>query len=370
MYEQLNLREWPFHVTPDREFAAVWAGRKTTKQQIERLLRGMALVRASSLHLFWANFGMGKTHTLFHIEHLCKTKFRDLVPVYTMLPKQPKGFTDLYRAIAAALPYDLLRERLVDVGRDMHDVSSHVLFTDFPDVANALLSTFSQDARKANLARQWLTAQRIRQRDLAILDVTRNIRSPEDAVAALTILTRLLTSGAGRHAKALVMVDEFQRVGELPARARQQVNVGLHTYFNANPHGLGLLLTFSFGRQDNLTFMLTPELISRASPQTVALDRLTSAEAIEFVADLFSQFRCTPASNPLSPFSAPAAEEIVRFISDHKALTPRRLMLYFDHVLREYVLDHGPDGEIAAEDAGVYLSSPELGALDTDAPES
>jgi len=72
MYEHLNLRGWPFRVVPDLEFAAIWAGRPETKQQLERLVGRMQFLPRSSLHLLWANFGMGKTHTLLHLQHLCQ----------------------------------------------------------------------------------------------------------------------------------------------------------------------------------------------------------------------------------------------------------------------------------------------------------
>ncbi len=372
MYEALNLKDWPFRVTPDKEFGSVWAGRKKTKEQLERMLRMMALAPRSSLRFLWANFGMGKTHTLYHIEHLCRTKFPQLIPIYAVLPKQAKGFLDIYRAIAGALPLDLLGERLVAVGSDYYgDLCLHPVFAENPDVANAILATLSRDSAKLIAARQWLTAQPgLTRSTLGQIGVTRTIRSPEDATGTLTVLTRLLTWNSKPPRKALVMIDEFQRIGELTPRLMREINVGLHTYFNANSTGLELVLSFSFGRQDNLRFMLSEELRSRAELQTISLDTLSQDEAIEFVQDLLSQFRLKEASDPLGPFSPEAAQETIRFIARSKALTPRRLMLYFNQVLQEWLLDHGPDGQVKAEDAIHYLSSPDLGGLDSDTSET
>jgi hypothetical protein len=92
-------------------------------------------------------------------------------------------------------------------------------------------------------------------------------------------------------------------------------------------------------------------------------------EALEFIQDLLSQFRSDSAPNPFTPFSPGAAQTIIQHISQKKALTPRRLMLYFDHVLREWTLDGTGNGEVQAEDAARYLAAPELGTLDTDASE-
>lgn len=372
MYQTLNLKDWPFRVTPDREFGAVWAGRKKIKEQIERLLMRMTFVPRSSLHVMWANFGMGKTHTLYHIEYLCKTRFPQVIPVYAVLPKQARGFLDIYRAVATALPLETLQERLVAAGNNWpRDLCLHPLFVENPDVANALLATLGGDPVKLIAARQWLGAQSgLPKASQSQIGVIRMIRTPEDAVGALTVLSRLLVWNTKPPRKVLVMVDEFQRIGELTPRLMREINVGLHTFFNANPNGLELLLSFSFGRQDNVKFMLSDELRSRAEPQTISLDTLGQNESVEFVQDLLSQFRLQEATDPLAPFSLPAATTIVAYISGTKALTPRRLMPYFDYVLREWQLDGGANGEVQMDDALRYLSSPDLGTLDTDMVEA
>src|SRR5438132_1042077 len=104
MFEQLNLKAWPFQVVPDEQSATIWAGRRVTKEQLERLLWKMQFVPRSGLHLLWANFGMGKTHTLMHLRHLCQQTNGKLVPVYVEMPKKVAGFVDLYRAIVREMP--------------------------------------------------------------------------------------------------------------------------------------------------------------------------------------------------------------------------------------------------------------------------
>src|SRR5688500_9084733 len=98
-YENLNLREWPFRTSADENFASVWAGRAKTKEQLERLLRKMALFPKSGLHIFWANFGMGKTHTLYHLKYRCTQTKGQIIPIYAVMPKRSTGFLELYREI-------------------------------------------------------------------------------------------------------------------------------------------------------------------------------------------------------------------------------------------------------------------------------
>ena len=137
------------------------------------------------------------------------------------------------------------------------------------------------------------------------------------------------------------MIDEFQRIGELRPNIISQVNSSLHTVFNAHPTGLQLLLTFSFGKKENVDYLLSAELKSRAEPQTISLDMLSHEEAKSFLVELLGQFRIEndKAGRPLYPFSEPAVETMLTTISQKKALTPRRIMLYANHVLTEFMLN-------------------------------
>ena len=259
MYEHLNLTGWPFQVVPDQEFATIWAGRRETKKQLERLLWKMQFVPKSGLHLLWANFGMGKTHTLLHLQHLCGQTQGRLIPVYAVMPKRARGFIDVYRAIVSELPYDFLGEQLVRVGNSWTgSLTSHPMFSRSPALVNAIIAMRSGDAEKAAVARQWLVAQPgLTARQLRTIGVTYRIRTPEDAVNTLTALTRLAIATSSPQSKLVVMVDEYQRIGELRPRVRSEINSGLHSYFNENPQGLEVILSFSFGREDNVAYLLT-----------------------------------------------------------------------------------------------------------------
>jgi hypothetical protein len=375
MYEHLNLRAWPFQIVPDSEFATIWAGRRQTKKQLERLLWKMQFAPKSGLHLLWANFGMGKTHTLLHLRHLCQQTRGRLTPVYVVMPKQVRGFLEVYRAVASELPYDFLGEQLVKVGNSWSgSLTLHPLFSRSPGVVNALLAIRSGDAEKGMAARQWLIAQPgLTARHLRAVGVTYRIKTPEDAINALTALTRLATFKPSPQSKLVVMLDEYQRVGELKARVLSEVNAGLHSYYNEHPNGLEVILSFSFGREANVAYLLSDELKSRAEPQSISLDVLNQAEGVEFIRDLLAQFRLRECEGEhwAYPFSKEAVETLVEHIAKIKALTPRRLMLYANHVLLESQLARGPDrtDEITAEEVQELLSDPRLGEMDIDEPD-
>ena len=93
---------------------------------------------------------------------------------------------------------------------------------------------------------------------------------------------------------------------------------------------------------------------------------LNSEEAIAFLGELLSQFRIhKDGNNPVYPFSLEAANTMIVKIAQEKSLTPRRIMLYANHVLTEYLLnttnstDEINNGEILS-----LLNDPQLGDLD------
>ena len=149
-----------------------------------------------------------------------------------------------------------------------------------------------------------------------------------------------------------------------------EVNSGLHSFFNDHPRGLELFLSFSFGRKENVEYMLSSELKSRAEPQSISLDILTPAQATAFLQGLLAEFRLREDSNWAYPFTPDAVRLMIDTIGESKAITPRRLMLYADHVLLESQVTHGPGytEPIPAAEAQALLSDARLGELDTDGP--
>lgn len=341
MYEELNLKEWPFQIVPDEEFAKIWAGRPQTKKQIGLLLRKMQFIPKSGLHLLWANFGMGKTHTLLHIQYLCEQTNGRLIPVYAVMPKKANGFLEVYRAIVSQLPYGYLGDQLVAAGQGWSgSMAMHPLFSQSPGVVNALLAIRGGDTEKGVIAKQWIMAQPgLTARELRKAGITYRIKTPEDAINTLDALTNLaIYSSSKIQKKLIVMLDEFQRIGELRTRVRDEINAGLHSYYNDHPKGLEIILSFSFGRQDNMTYLLNDALNSRAEPQQISLDVLSEEEAVDFLKDLLLQFRIHPTEQWAYPFSEEAIYYLIHRISQTESLTPRRLMQYSSHVLLESVM--------------------------------
>lgn len=378
-YENLNLREWPFRTSADESFASVWAGRSKTKEQLDRLLRKMALLPKSGLHIFWANFGMGKTHTLYHLKYRCAQTKGQIIPIYAVMPKRSTGFLELYREIVQAFLTSDMREylgkQLVDLGQNSKgaSVALHPIFSKSPGVVRALLAMRNGDIEETTAAMQWLTAQPgLPTSAMKSVGVTYRIKTPEDAIAALSSLINLAVWGAKPQKQLLLMLDEFQRIGELRQNIISQVNSSLHTIFNAHPVGLQLLLTFSFGKKENVDFLLSSELKSRAEPQPIHLDILSHEEALVFFADLLTQFRIARnLEQSFFPFSQESANTLLTTIAQKKTLTPRRIMLYASHVLSEHLLNSNETvTELGHDEMVSLLSGLNLVDMDVDVDNS
>jgi len=376
-YEYYNLSEWPFRTSADENYSSVWAGRAKTKEQLDRLLRKIALIPKSGLHVFWANFGMGKTHTLYYLKHNCSKTGGQIIPIYAVMPKRSTGFLELYREIVQAFlspeMRDYLGRQLVDLGQNSKgaSVALHPMFSRSPGIVKALLTIRNGDIEATTAAMQWLTAQPgLDSRSLNALGLTYRIKTPEDAINALSALINLAVWAGKQQKQLLLMIDEFQRVGELRQNIVSQVNSSLHTVFNAHPVGLQILLTFSCGKKENVDYLLSAELKSRAEPQSIMLDVLKTEEGTEFLADLLSSFRITSNDEKIFyPFTRESALALMNYISSKKVLTPRRIMLYSGHLLEQYILDHDvPENGIGFSEFNPYLNDPNLGSLDIDSP--
>jgi hypothetical protein len=374
-YEQYNLRDWPFRTSADENFASVWAGRTRTKDQLERLLKKMELFPKSSLHLLWANFGMGKTHTLYHLKYRALQTSGQIIPIYTVMPKRSTGFLELYREIIQAFLStelrDYLGKQLVELGQTIKgaSVALHPMFSKSPGVVKALLSIRNGDIEETTTAMQWLSAQPgLDTRALKSIGISYRIKAPEDAINALSAIINLSVWGGKKQRQLLLMIDEYQRIGELRPNIINQVNSSLHTIFNAHPTGLQMLLTFSFGKKENVDYLLSAELKSRAEPQSISLDVLSREDSVGFLADLLEEFRITKDDlHPLFPFSELAVQTMLINISQSKTLTPRRIMLYSNHVLTEHLLNvPESSSEIDQKEVQTILDNPQLGEFDND----
>jgi hypothetical protein len=72
-YEALHFREWPCQTVSLDETVSLWADRDAILNRVLEMLDYLSNNNSTTLHLLWADFGCGKSHTLRYIEYLCST---------------------------------------------------------------------------------------------------------------------------------------------------------------------------------------------------------------------------------------------------------------------------------------------------------
>lgn len=320
----LRFKYWPFSIVPRPGEELVWADRTSVKDQIERLGRRLGRHEAVSLHLLWADFGAGKTHTLLYLKQEAERgRYGSLLPLYCALPKGCHSFLDIYRAMARAIPVQHLRDAYEQarkrVGREQLELT---LSDVWPNLARCFQAIAIGDEVHQRIALAWLRAETgIQARDLHALSLFSRIRTTDDAVLALCGMVRLFNLAG--HKRVLLMIDEFQRVEVLRRQQQDDINAGLHGFFNAVGHGMSLLLSFSFGVEANIRHFLNAELLSRADPLRISIPALTREEGAVFLNDVVALARNSRDNWPVSADVIPA---IVGVVADRFELTPRRLL--------------------------------------------
>ena len=341
-FELLGLSVWPFNVVPVQDSKLLWADREDLLNQIRRLVRRLGRHPSSTLHLLWADFGAGKTHTLLYLRQLALlNQDSDIHPVYTVLPQEPRSFVDIYRAIVRGIGF----EHLLRVYESVRRNGQEFPFAQTPGLATALEALRIGNHALRETSERWLLADpSLTRKELNDASLPGRIRTTDNALLVLSSVTRLLLT---RNSRVLLMIDEFQRSGKLRRANLEEMNAGLHTYFNGCPQGLSLILSFSFGSAATIGYHLNEELRSRADPRVFEIPALDNQSAREFLMDLAEKSK-EPDADTL--VDEEVYSVIVEHVDQHGALSPRRLIQAAASVFSESLLDL-EDGTITRVDA-------------------
>jgi len=346
-FKHLGLARWPFPVVPDPEFCNFMADRKQLQVDIADLLRILSRRDTSSIHLFWAWFGAGKTHSLYYIASRALTQNDDhqsngLHTVYSEFPRAARGFVDLYRSFAEGLSADLLADSYLEISTCSDSKSfQRTLIQSSPDLSNALRQIAMGDNNQQMTALRWLRAENLPLSQIRAVGISKRIDTVEDAVRNAAALMRLISLADKARGKpgsmVLWMIDEFQRISRCSSRTAQEMNVALHSLFNATPNGLALFISFSGTPEKSLPDWFSRELRDRlARAKTMLLPPLTFDEGLAFVREVLGNFRIPDASvDDLFPFTSASAQAILKEIASHGQIKPRAIMQAFGAVLEE-----------------------------------
>jgi Cdc6-like AAA superfamily ATPase len=319
----------PFALTADRKAAQYWAGRPDILTKLQRVCSSYAARPDSSVLLTWANLGAGKTHALLHLAYLLRAS--NAVPTYVETPQQLRTFVDLYRRVVEEIPSeDLL---------DLADVDG--LSSDVRCVVRVLQHGSPQDKR---LIRDWLSAGRPHLRDLrAASGITSRIDTDSHAA---DVLSNLVAAFGARGRRLVILLDEFQRIGAMPARHREMVLSHLRSVFSRNSSHFSVVIAVGSRLERTALDLLPPELRTLMGVQPpISLPEMSSAEALDFINGRLAAFRPPGYTGlPSAPFGDRALKTLVGFIAaqDSARMIPRTILqalaiLYDDLSRSEFV---------------------------------
>jgi len=368
-YPHLHLTDWPFRIVPDEMSCSFMADRAQLTNEVRTLLMGLSRQPISSMHLMWAWFGAGKTHTLKHIEYLCKKEFTGVIPIYMEFPKGIRNFLDLYKSF------------IVNIDKKTIETAYEEIFTnpkkdevlkqwkyDFPDLLSALTFLYQGRPQGQEIALRWLRAECKEKQTLKNIGILKPIQTAEDCTKVIEWLIKLINIGgtsSGTMQRVLWMIDEYQRVKYLRRPMIEEINGCLHSIFNRCPNGLSIIISFSGYPEKKLPDWLSPEIKDRVDKRLLLLPPLSRDEILIFVKGILKHFR-NPDSNvdDYFPFSQESIHAILKKIEEEAKKKkrqdepkPRTIMQGFNMVLQEAepLIEKGEIKIISAEFATKVL---------------
>ncbi len=216
-----------------------------------------------------------------------------------------------------------------------------------------LLWLIGTQAPGAETAGRWLRGERVGSSELRALMIggkTIGIGPPpstaQDCQNALDALVSVIVDfpheGAGGF---LLLVDEFQRIGELTPRKRIEVCDALHLLFNRHPFGLRMVLAFAGGLPEIVPAVLTDDLLSRINAR-IDLPPLTMAEGKAYLSGLMESYGIDEPAD--GAYGDEAINKILTLVSIDGSVSPRRINIGFDLVTNTVLDQREASGKDAA----------------------
>ena len=354
-YEHLGLTRWPFPTVPKQDFCTFIADRAQLRSDVEQMLRAFTRQETSDIHLLWSWYGAGKTHTLYYLANRCAESKQSmgsrLYSMYSEFPKAPRSFVDIFRAFSLGLRMDEIIDAYLEVLTAPQATKlQRGLMDRSPDLATALHVITSGTALDQHIALRWLRGEALPAAQFRAVGIQQKISTAEEASRVMASLVHLLSAAAKSQnrpgCRVVWLLDEFQRMEQIPARLRDEINVGLHSTFNACPEGLTLVFSFSGSPKTELPSYFTSEMRDRIGlTKVLVLPPLQPEEALVFMKELLHNLRTVDAFDfpTFFPFTEDTCRYVIGEVKSRMDLKPRTLMQAFDAILQvaDPLIQHG-----------------------------
>ena len=362
-YPGLYFKDWPCQNANIDDQIEIWADRLAAKKQINDLLEYLNSVDKTTLNLMWADLGCGKTHTMGYIRYLCQTKYLNIYPLYTLVPNRVSSFVDQYKNIINAFNYDDIAEMSRKI---IQENGEQFLLNRVLGGSEELLGIIKSIAFGASdakiIGKRWLKGTgTMSKSDLTVIGASKTIKTSDDALQVLQGLSRIIIHSKPNR-RFLIMIDEFQRLHESSDKISANVGIGLHTFYNAVPRELSILLSFACRTKANVDVILSDELRSRTDRRSIQLPEMSREDVMIFVQELFDAYRTKVISpTKLYPIHPECLGILINdIVAEKKLICPReiingRIDRFLEKSLAKF--KKGLDPMILPEEAKEILSS-------------
>lgn len=349
-----GLKEWPFALIPDSERAHIWAGRHDLRDRLRGLVRAWGYKKASEIDIFWADWGQGKSHTLFHLQSLLSRDSSAIVH-YVQLPPlagMSQPFKALFDQIMLEFPLGTIATKVYDhfePDNNFAQLFSPAVRNTWPSHVLQLLWMIKTKGPGSYIAERYLRGQRVTQRELnhlrvgdRVIQVPPSPKTAQDCQNILSDLVKIVINFPNPSGSQFVLlIDEFQRIAALGQNKMKQVCDSLHLIYNSNPNCLRLLFAFATGDPNSLRFTITGDLRSRVS-NTFGLPPPSREEVTLYVKELLRSYQIEQQNQQeFDPFDPAAAKLLCDYAYDTADgyCTLRNINLVFDRCFFQIIED-------------------------------
>jgi len=196
------LVQWPFRVVPDPGEATFLADREHLRADLAALLTTAEQHDTSSIHLFWAWFGAGKTHSLYFLANEARrvtatSSMTSLRPVYSEFPQVADGFAAVYRTFIGGLDLSSLANDFLEAmtAKSVAGLIQELTFS-APDLFTALHSLAMGAPQDQLVATRWLRGDSLPAAQLKQIGLAKSLRRPDDISETIVAIVKLLRCAA------------------------------------------------------------------------------------------------------------------------------------------------------------------------------
>ena len=353
-----------FYIKTDQD-AGLFFSRSQISVDLERKLKRSFRTNNPPKLVLFGDWGVGKTHTMRHVEHLihqtesypAKVVFRELPDILAK-----SKFDIAHAALLDALGFETVTRWLQDYQRDDLNYKNTIKeWTQSEEISEAFETLVLGRGDAARAAWNWLRAFNLSAGERSSADLSARLVNTKDMVHVLSVLGKLC-----RHSEKqllIFMIDEVAKLADVTdADSHKNWMNALRLIAEQNNKDFGLILSASFQTIDDMPACLQDEQVQGrfGSEQYIELSNLDPEDTEEFILailaewidetkkeGLMSQYSDEKKGEPMDPTSFPftnaGLEHVInKACEDGNVTNPRKIQHTLDDILNRSIDDDRP----------------------------